>query len=383
VSDPRRLIPAYRLSQLLRITSETLRVWHVTGYLKAQNPRPKDPHYTLTELDLFLVASARGYKEPPGIEQLLSGELTLLTIKEVLGMLDMPKTTLLHRLHTGAIKSFKFRGSVRIDKASAEAYAANTVRTKTQPAPGFTRKEISHICGCSTDFLSAMIGNGTLKLDAASHKITSSSFMGWLDQLLPDWIDPQDWIDDRLTSGTRLMYSNEVLTYLGLARDELKPLMDRQQLQYIMTPGGHYYLSPVSVRGYFEKLAPLTMRQIAHLFGPVVTSVYKWVDEGKLVCTVHEPHDGWYKPCVLGALSQHLSPGLIPSNWYEIRQRSRERLVSHKALAARYNWQPVMVARFAAMGIFKGVRSPGSQDAWYFTRYQAKKIGQARRAGRL
>lgn len=383
MSDSGPLIPAYRLYGQLRIASETLRTWSQSGYLPALHPRPKDPHYTAAQLDAFLASCARGYDTPPTIAQLLSGEIVLLTISETMSLLDMPKTTLLQRLSTGAIRSFKLKGAVRVDKASVEAYIALNSSLATTAGGCFTRQEASHITGCSSDFLGKLIESGALATEPISNRITRDSLAGWLKGRLPDWLDPHDWIEDRLAETAPLMYPNEVLKYLGMARRELRGFMIEKRLHYITTPGGLVYFSPESVRAQLETQSPLLQKDIVHILGPARHLILRWIRQGRLRCGVHEPHENWYKPCVLSLVAKYLGPGLIASNWYEARQRTTERLVGSSILAASCGVPARKINDLAKAGVIPGIRSPGDENYWYFTPSQARKVRQALQAGRM
>lgn len=364
----RILVTDHRLANLLRIDRETLRVWSHSGFLVAAKIIDRTRHYDIETIDHLLQQGARNFYYPPTVQALLSGELKLLTTEETCQLLNVTLDTLYRRISAGSIAAIKLRGAVRVHAASVQNYIDAINRRDI-----LSRGLVGHVLGIGEKTVGQIIQQGALQCvealnDTHMRPVTDHSLLALLQRLLPFWIRPEDWLEERLADSRPLMVLDQLILYLGLHADgrEIHHLIASQRLQFIQTPGGERRFSPVSADEILEFEGPIEAEGIANLFGASAGSVKRWKAKGFLRCLIHSHQDDTlYRPCLLFILGQHLSPDIKPRTWYNWRMQYNSPLLGTVECMSRLGMTKWQVYALVRDGVLRGIRHPDSKKAMH------------------
>ncbi|HSE60733.1 MAG TPA: helix-turn-helix domain-containing protein [Candidatus Saccharimonadales bacterium] len=371
------LITATRLATWLRIDTETLRLWRVNGFLPSAKTIGGVAHYNVQNVNDLLERGARNFAQTPTVAALQAGTLTLLRPEEACVRLGISKDVLYTRVRTQRLSAIKLLDSLRLDAASVEAYLA-----AARSADLIPRTRAAHALGVTMAPLKQWVRSNDLDCVAVPDNlhlrpVTRESLLRLLTKLLPDWIDPNDWLEDRLDDNRPLMSLKDLLPYLGFDTkgEQAHALMDAQRLMYLRLPGGDLKFSPLSVDAVLDREPPLTSLQLGTLFGVPGSAVRRWRSSGRLSCRLHmhEEHE-LYRPCVLEILRTCLDTGIPARSWYDWRMRRTDPLLTSEELANALGVPVDHIPQLVNAGILRGIREPGTETR----RFAANQVKRAR-----
>lgn len=364
-------IGMHALAQLLGVTPAFFKSRRRAGTLVPNQAG----RYSLEQIDTVLLQpGARNFVEPPRMVQLLNRELTLITSAQVSTLLGISETSVYTWLYEGTLPGIKLGGRTwRLSSSHAVELKALQAKHDT-----LSRSRVMQVLGIS-DFklVQAFVKHGPL-VEAKSppghatrvKSVTRQSVLELLEALLPNWLSPEDWLEDRLAVAQPLLPPSAAAELLGIRRDDVPALLTQEQLPYLTLPSRYVRVPSSSVEVYLERLSPLPMSTIQVVLGANRAAAYSWRQQGKLSCPFalhhHSKEDvDLCKPCLLGVLKQWLSPGLSPGKWYASRMTRPVPLLSSADVAKRIG-EPTArrVEQLAATGQLKGIRYPSG--AWAF-----------------
>jgi predicted site-specific integrase-resolvase len=374
----RRPVTAHKFAELLNVDRETLRAWDKSGFCRVSLEINSIDHYYSDAIDQLLADGARDFKEPPTFDDLLSGRLVLVPAQDATDLLpDTPITTNFadfakqKRIRRILFKT-KFRyvkeDVVQVNKEYAEeaSYKKMLIPRQMLPhviGPSLTTINQFHLIGPQGPMVSV-----TLKHDKRSMPVTRTSVEAFLrSYLLPEWIDAEDWVTDRLDSSESLLGSKDARVMLGITYEGLLSLVERQALRYVTQYNAKntFFFDPESVRSYLELYdEPVTSEIVARLYGVHIATVNVWMRTGLIACVInnhtHAEERPWlYRSCWIAILATQLSPRLDPYRWYARHKDGGIAFVSQKTVSAQTGIPIDKLHMRARSGDIKGIFTPG------------------------
>lgn len=373
--------------QLLRIDSETLRTWGHEGFLPVASRIMSERHYAVDAVDKLLREGARNFAVPPTADDLLAGRLVLLPAPEAQEALGVSFSVMLERVSSGRLATVKFRNEQRYSLQSVQQYLAASSAHRLDLIP---RKLALHVMGVSTGILKDFLKAGVLECESVTEDLhlrpfTRKSFLRALGLMLPDWISPEDWLEDRQESELSLVtprYARDMLQEDGPG---LRRLMEQRALLHIFKPGGlNWKFMPESLAAYLEVQPILRQKEMAMYFGVTTTSLQQWWAGGALACPapghVHGPEWSYTHVCLRAILAQCLSPGMQVGPWCKWREEKEAPLLSDVQAAKALRIERAKVLVLAQSGSLRGLHLPGG--GWRFTERQLEHFKSRQRAAR-
>lgn len=365
-----------QLEVLLGVCDETLRKWKLKSFLVPD----KGSAYSVSSLNAFLAEHSQGFDSPPTVEDLLSGRIRLLKMAEVQKALGVGRCAVLELIRRGELAAVKLMVNWLISRASLEAQLQ---ARRTDDV--YARRVVAMILSVSLARVGLLAAEGKLswrqgKTGGNNRPITRQSLLELLQELLPDWISAEDWLEDRLESGRPLLTHGQARWRLGVSKAGLWTLINLRQIQNIARLEGHGRLiSPESVEAYQEYNAEVfTSSDVARLYGVVEPSVARWRDAGKIECPIdgHEhPNADWLLgSCWVAIMQRDSDPNFSATLWYGLRRsgRSVAPTLSVGRMAQRLGLEPSTVQTMADQGIIVGFRTP--LGSWRFSRKMLSNI---------
>jgi len=252
-------ITASGLARLLRVDRG-----RITRLFEASNPgeNPLWFMYETVNAKLADPQVAIGFPDgqPPTVEALLAGELTLLRLQDVVAQTPYSKYT----LAKSDIPHIRLA-------AHTALYSAESLMQQVNLLKGYSVAQTNYIFGLSAGRYSWAVLNRELALagllsttkshiDTRALVIPQDIVTTALERsLLPHWIAAQDWIDYRIgtfgtSDKTALWNMSTAAQTLGIVRDAVSQLLDDRQLDYIWTPSlKEPRITPDSVRRYNQQ----------------------------------------------------------------------------------------------------------------------------------
>ncbi|HKX72848.1 MAG TPA: hypothetical protein VJM32_02455 [Candidatus Saccharimonadales bacterium] len=376
-----RMVRGITLRKLLLINPSTLRHWGITYQCLVPSAHvATEPLYSHQAVNQFLAAGARNFATAPTIEDLLSGRIQLIRPAHAAKLIGHPKDSLHTVISRGHLEAIKLRAEHRIVLASALAYIDAEEDESRVP-----RLLAEKIIGGSRWTLDNLVKTGRLTEATHPHNphwrpITRDSLLELLGALLPSWIAPDDWFEDRIAHGGRLLSTKDAAQRVGGKR-LLQSLFSSQELQFIRSPGGlRILVAPESIEAYLEQTVPLSTAQLARVFAVSDTAIGQWRQAGVLTCPVHSHSTPELTmPCVLAILKTRLSPGASARRWYNGRLYGSSTLVSRQEAATLLEISPHEVARQAMTGDIRGLRMSDVRPRWVFSRRHIMHVRQERK----
>lgn len=251
------------------------------------------------------------------------------------------------------------------------------------------RKNASHILGASQRYIRRLVQNGCLQSRRVqcgrfyAHPLTKDSLTALLLQLLPPWVSPEDWIEDRLDSKEPLLSIPEVARQLRIKPDDAVRLLRKEKLPYINSPGSKYTrrkVQPDTLRAYLEFGKKLSVNDLRRILCCTTSGFKNWRRNGYLNCNIHTDHTLiTYRSCVLALLRKWLSPGIAPGNWYNARLSGNRRVYGSVKAAQYLGVSQTKLRKMARMGEIQCLKWPHGQII--ITYEQLRKV-RKRMAGR-
>lgn len=374
------------LEELFKVGPSVLLELHRKGFLEGVIIADQR-HFHIQTINTFLASRPQNLVTPPRLEDLLSGELVLFKAEEAAAYLHLGSLKgLHHRRLSNRILGIQLGRHWRFSQTSVEECRQADLNEEL-----LSPNTVCHIIGQSTRTINKLIAEARLECMPSpirpSYKcIVLESLLRFLSESLPEWIDPLDWIDDRLHDTRPLIGVPEALIQLGTNRRDLNQLLAGQHITYIYNPA-HSYLSiaPESIDGYLYHCQPLTSTEIAKLFGTSAQSVNSWLRDGLLICPI-ESHDHtgdarlFYPACMVAVLREQLSPNVQPIAWYRTRLQHGGKLIPCPNAVAVLGVPYKTLLWLAETNQIRGIRTPAG--TWMFTEGQLAKVRQRlRRAG--
>jgi hypothetical protein len=371
--------------QLLRIDSETLRTWGHEGFLPVASRVMNERHYTVESVDKLLREGARNFAAPPTADDLLTGRLVLLPAPEAQEVLGVSFYVMLERVSSGRLATVKFRNEQRYSLQSIQQYLAASSAHRLDLIP---RKLALHVMGVSAGILKGLIKAGVLECESVSEDLhlrpfTRDSFLRALKLMLPGWISPEDWLEDRQESKLPLATPQYARGMLQVDGPGLRRLMERRALLHIFKPGGlNWKFMPESLAAYLEAQPILLQREMAMYFGVTTTSLQQWWGSGALACPapghVHGSEWAYTRACLRAILAQCLSQGMQVGPWCKWREEKEAPLLSDVQAAKALRTERRKVLALAQSGSLRGLHLPGG--GWRFTERQLEHYRSRQRA---
>lgn len=360
------------LARLLRLHAETVQGWQLTGHYIAN-----EHHYSSATINAFLASCAHTFPAPPTIEELLHDALTLLTPEEAADYLNLKTLQALHyRRQTGQLYAICLGSRWRFSKQSVETWWQQDNDDELLPRP-----LAEHILGIGTVTLAKLVKHNRLQSTRQhgghiTRPITQESLLNLLQQLLPAWVDPRDWVDDRLQDHRPLVSLKTAVAHLGTPMQSLQTLLHHQHIGYIHTPHGKAILiAPEAIDAYLQYCEPLSKGSIATLFGVTTTTVDNWLRAGKLTCPVqahgHTTPLVLYPACLVAVLRERLAPDLQPVRWYRLRLQHGGNLLNAYQAATALGMPLDTFLAHAEQYQVRGLLTPGGR--WMFAPAQIAK----------
>lgn len=359
------------IAQLLRMSDSALDAWQANGRLVGKVMH-RVRHYHVSVVNNFLASCQHTFLEPPKVEDLLSGRLVLLTSDEAMDHLHIHnRNTLFTRRDDGRLFSIQLSNKWRFSQDSVLA-----CRQADLEDDRLSRKVVIHVLGISKNIVFDLTDKGWLMCQQTGNNsqykpVIRDSLLKLLSELLPDWIDPRDWLDERLEDPRPLLRFRVALSQLGTNKAGLRELLYAQHIRYIRSPNGRLTLIPQSsIEEYLQSCKPLTSEEISRLFGVNTAAVDYWILKGFMLCPIkaHGHKEQWatlYPSCLVAILRRLLSPGMQPLHWYRMRMRYGGKLVKDYEIAPAFGVSPRKMQRLAEAGQVCGIKTPAGQ--WLFT----------------
>ncbi|HET9411747.1 MAG TPA: hypothetical protein VFO38_02780 [Candidatus Saccharimonadales bacterium] len=354
------------LASLLRLNHMTLRKWHRQGILTGTS------HGNFTNGPLWLDVSsvnsllARGMLHYPAItvHDLLTQRVTLVRQSDVRDSFEFTKE------QTGAMFANGKRPAVMLGdhaKRLLATYPPLPVQRK------LTVAETALILGVGHARVHDLLKSRELTpTDEVPYQVDYDSLVALLRTRLPDWIDPHDWIQERLESFEPLLELRATQVLLG-GKKYAAHFFERQLLRYIgsgSTMRPVTGIAPESIKACIDSDDPVTLPMLALLYDESLGRVATWKADGKLTCAAHKPHAILKKACVLVILRQNLGSELRQLDWFDTQITKRRKLVGSVQAAEYLGIALDTTNALAAIGELQGLRTPAG--TWKFTHHQLK-----------
>lgn len=312
------------LSRLLGLQPAVMPHW--PAELRPATVMPRLHRYRDVNEWLAEPGRAHGFDIPPTIEQMISGEITLVLRERAAQMLteglelNDPLSYIGRRIANGRLESLLLRPYTWVVSVRS---VQRLIAERQELENDFTLEETSHIFGIRGTSLVRVRQRGLVVYrpkDSQFRRVTRQSARALLQELLTEAgspLSPDDWIDDRESSSEPLMTVPQVAATLGLIKADVRQLLKEGKLAYIPSPeGSKWFISPESVAFYKENAQPLAIAEQAKIFGVLANRVSTWRGQGLLNCPLH-PHEPltMYTWCIVAYLKDRVGPGVDPARW--------------------------------------------------------------------
>lgn len=256
------------LAPLLGLRADVLLAW--PSELKPAATLQILHSYEDVNVWLATPGKTRGFAQPPTIEQLIAGEITLVLLRVAtpllvkgLGIRDA-KNYIRRRIMSGCLDAVKLR-------PYTWAVSMQSVRRlirHRQTVEDLDMEEMKKVFGFGRSRTYAQLvesGELTVVKDAENphlNRITRASALALLTRLLRQTTSPvraedwfvEDWLNTRRKSTEPLLTVDQTAARLGVSRKKVMKLILEGRLLYIPSPGGgKRFISPETVAGYQGK----------------------------------------------------------------------------------------------------------------------------------
>lgn len=312
------------------------------------------PHFSEDAINTFLARHcSHNLSTPLTLRILLRSELvTTIEAAELTGF----DQSWIHKWFIDHGKVLYLRlpsGHVRIFKSSITMH-------KSRPDDVFSLKQVALISGFTLPGLYKFTADGGLRCQRDERRdafVMYDDLIAFLKPLLPEWINPDDWLEDRLAAPVPLLTHAETEAQLFTTRKIVKELIAKQCLRYIQLGGRYYKILPDSVNTIIEKSGCLESPDIAKLFGVEEYVSAYWLEQGFMKCKVHFHSEESPSSCTVfwDCLPTFLTP-LLPSDisleeWMAAPQKTYDLHYASRYLGQRAT--PLVHA-----GLLKGIMTP-------------------------
>jgi hypothetical protein len=315
----------------------------------------------------------------------LSGRIELVDISQAIELVPKLTESLIRkRARQGRLQWFKFSyGLVRYSKASILALGQHPLFYNTA--------EVCRITGIRqwTTVNNMFAKTGMLELIEHPERIgwpavTHEALVAFLPYLLPRG-DPNDWIDDRLADPDWPLHQREAAVYLGRTMPQVYQMLNNG-FPFIWAPSKTERLLPVDALLALVESEPMSIVEVAHIFGVTRQACEVWQGHGYLTCHAHKhvllenERPQLYRACVHALLRESLSPGIKAGVWIKARARTTEQLMSLDDAAKLLGMTRAELIDAAVSGEIGGVRTPRSpQPTWRFSPTRIKRLSWQRK----
>ncbi|HSW81569.1 MAG TPA: hypothetical protein VLG40_04185 [Candidatus Saccharimonas sp.] len=362
-----RFIIADRLAQLLKVSRITLKNWGTEGLI-ARFRLNGYAHYTESAINSFLKSCAHNLVSPLTFEDLRSGTVELLTEHEATEYSGYSSHILKDVNKTGIQYIFLTPQNKRFVKSS--------IPIKPTFSGSIGLELATHITGLALATLKAYVTKGILKKQSGGRgkgpvRIAPEQMLDFLKIQLPDWINPQNWYDDRLDSPLPLLCLEDTVRQLGTIV-HFNEAMQAKELLYICTnhrQNVHAFL-PESIAGFVEREPPIDVSKIGVIIGVSPGVLYdNWRKYGYRLCPLHDHTEwGYRKTCILAFLKNALPAYVSPDRWFARQTTDPQELFHLLAAMERLGKSRQEVLDAIAAGTLKGLRLPN--ENYRFTERQ-------------
>jgi hypothetical protein len=204
--------------------------------------------------------------------------------------------------------------------------------------------------------------------------ICQDSLIALLRDLLPPWVDPLDWVDDRLECQEPLVALHETAARLGISERQAPRYLHEHRAWFIKaSDGSNIRTSPFWLDAIDETAKPLRLRHIAQLYGQSLNAASFWRLAGLINCPIinhdHSNSPLLFRQCWIALLLANCSPGFEPHIPYFLNRQFGAKPIEmigimevKKVLSASYE----TVNRLALEGKIWAIKSP--EGRWRFPR---------------
>jgi hypothetical protein len=367
------------IQRFLKVDATALSRWHRSGHLV----RYARGSYDMTSLDEFIASCARNFDDsPPTWSELRSGALVLLKHSEIVALYNLPRERLQSLQRSTELAHLKLPGL----NGGIRYRQTDILRLIDISTPLISSKEAAQILGLeTTQVIKVMVAKGKLQsarnFQTPNHvHITTESFIAFLRERLPGWVNPEDWIEDCKCSTQPLVPAAKAAILLGVSQREVVSILKQHRAWYVAAPDGkrNVMVSPIWLAAQTEYKPPLEVDEIAKIYDVHADTVKRWEKGGLFTCPIPDhphPTEGnfLWEPCLVAILIANSSPGYQRELVNFIRSRRRGKgpsLLSTQEAADRLGCGPSQVARMAEKGSILGIRTPTAE--WRFTVGQIK-----------
>ena len=311
----------------LCVDRSTLTRWHSAGHLR----RELEGAYSITEINRFLAACALGFDRPPTWQDIRSGRLALLSVREAAEVFGFgSERTLLQFAEQHAIPRIKFPGT-----NGRNYYHAAAMGAVLEPS---SKSVSGHVVMRATGYANIQFHRNIPELELVHNPrartterqhFTTESFMKYLRAHLPFWVEPTEWLDEVSASGENLVPLQTVAEKTNMPLDSVQEIFERYKISYIRRKSAGRKPEMALTTALWqisriEKVSKCDLYDVAGLFDVKPRHVAKW-SSGEIpnACPLghwHTPEEPyWRKICWLAYLqkthSGGASPGQIVAFW--------------------------------------------------------------------
>ncbi|HSE61875.1 MAG TPA: hypothetical protein VLA88_06320 [Candidatus Saccharimonadales bacterium] len=338
------IITAARLARYLDVNAVTLRRWMGQAWIVQEAA-----HYSTQQANEWLArCEYRNLAQPITVEGLIEGKFVC--------------TSITHAARKAGVRRHKIARNTELPTIKLSDRCLRVIVFPSSDDPpadrDLTRKQVAFIVGVSKWQVDTWAQSGKLPATPRPSRITPGNLATFLvtEKLLPEWINPWDWIRSRLKSTLPLVRVSKASELVG-GKQIVKKLLSERKVQYLVLPGSHEALiTQESLLTYLSTTPSLSRTQIARQFGLTPADIAGW----QPTCTLHPHLDAGklYKPCMVAILAAHISPGESAARWYEGRARSKYLLKTQERLAAQLGISTDEVVASARAGNIRGIQTP-------------------------
>ena len=332
-------ISTEELSAAFGLKPYTMTTWDVELLPARSSPGLKVHRYSDVDTWLAEPGRAYGFSSPPQIEAILSGRLTFIRREQAVRIVQNALSVndaasfVYNRIKTGRIKALRLRYRSWVVSVSS---IERMIRQHAMSQEDFTLEDLYLILGVGmattvptkrkSTTLYRLLESGRLIAVSDPYNAKRTLYnresvrllAGELLRSVGNTMDPDDWIDDRLSSKRRLLSVAEAGELLGLLAKEIHVLIADKVLTAIPSPeGSKWFVSPESVDFYKLNAKPLTLDEIGKVFGVGRDQVTKWRARKQFICPLHANDHlyPWYRWCMVAYLAERCGPGVSAMKW--------------------------------------------------------------------
>jgi hypothetical protein len=368
------------LIKALQTTSSTMTRWEKEGLFQAVTTINNEIHYDVTAINERLTLAAQAgniTSRPPTYDDLVGGTYFVKTpvVAQDLGITVTHADWLINH---GRLEALRLANEFLVLCTSLERYKASVNRDLF-----LLRSDVQKVLGVGRTTVDALVKEGRMHYVSGDRRrrVPRGSLARYLHSpnALPSWINPDYWIDFRLTSTQPLLFMYEAAPQVG-GIEALQALMKARKIWYITHPGGQKQLIPSeSIQRYVRQLPAMGHKDIGLLFGTDALTVERWFREAKLNCTLHAHIDLLRKlPCVLAILERHLTPGMSVQKWFRARREGKTPLLPSGEVGSMLGMSELQVLDEANAGLLRGICNP--DGVWSFSEAYVEHVRNERRS---